>query len=297
MKKMRIPLLIVLGVGIIGIVLGSFFDLQISKAIANSHSGLGITLSAIGETIGFFGVALMGGGLVAFGLKKDYHIVLRILFFLLAAACLVVSIMYTKGAWFGVNGFSWVGVKENVGFAIVIVPEVAAMVGGYFLFRNVSNKNMWIVWVCVIAILVIGLLGIISPLKGVMRRPRFRIINEYGITFHNWWEPCKNYKDIMKVHGITDTDHFKSYPSGHSAEISILIVAATFYPLADKKFEKYQLPAFLIACGLAAIVMFARILAAAHFLSDVSWGMSIIILLSFILNEVLIHVKAVHVEE
>ena len=294
---MRIPLLVVLGVGIIGIIFGSFFDLQISKAIADAHSGLGITLSAIGETVGFFGVALMGGGLVAFGLKKDYHIVLRIMFFLLAAACLGVSIMYTKGAWFGVNGFSWVGVHENVGYAIVIVPEVAAMVGGYFLFRNVANKNMWIVWVCVIAILVIGLLGVISPLKGVMRRPRFRVINEYGIEFHNWWEPCKDYKDIMKLHGIEDTDHFKSYPSGHSAEISILIVAVTFFPLADKKFEKYQMPAFFVACGCAAIVMFARILAGAHFLSDVSWGMSIIVLLSFILNEVLIHIKAVHLEE
>jgi hypothetical protein len=43
--------------------------------------------------------------------------------------------------------------------------------------------------------------------------------------------------------------------------------------------------------------MFARILAAAHFLSDVSWGMSIIVFLSCVLNEVLIQIKAVHMEE
>jgi len=297
MKKMRIPLLVVLGVGIIGIIFGSFFDLQISSAIANAHSGLGITLSAIGETLGFAAVALMGGGLVAFGLKKDHQIAYRVLFFVLAAACLIVSILYTKGAWFGVNGFSWVGVNENVGYAIVIVPELAAMVGGYFLFRNVSNKNMWIVWCCVVIMLTLALVGVISTVKDIMRRPRFRIIEEYGVEFHNWWQPCKNYLQIMSEKGILSSDHFKSYPSGHSAEISMLIVAATFFPLADKKFEKYQMPAFYIACGCAAVVMFARILAAAHFLSDVSWGMSIMIFLSFVLNEILIRVKAVHLKE
>ena len=260
MKKMRIPLLAVLGVGVLGIILGSFFDFQISSAIANSHSVVGITLSALGETVGFLAVALMGGGFVAYGLKKDYHIVLRILFFVLSLACLVTALLYTKGAWFGVNGFSWLGVNENVGYAIVIVPHLAAMAGGYFLFRNATNRNMWIVWCCVIVMLVIGLLGIISPLKGVFHRPRYRILSAYeGISFHNWWDPCKDYKDIMKLYGIESSDHFKSFPSGHSGEISILIVAATFFPLADKKFEKYQIPAFFIACGCAAIVMFARI--------------------------------------
>ena len=101
----------------------------------------------------------------------------------------------------------------------------------------------------------------------------------------------------MKQYGIESSDHFKSYPSGHSAEASILIVAATFFPMADKKFHKYQLPAFYIACGITALVMFARILAAAHFLSDVSWGMSIVVSLTFIANEVVMRVKPLEVEE
>ena len=153
MKNMRIPLLIVLGVGVLGIVLGSFFDFQISSAIANPHSYLGITISAIGPTIGFGAVALMGGGFIAFGLKKDYHIALRILFFVLAACCFGVSIFYPAGEYFGVNGFSWVGIPKAVGYAVVLLPEATAVVGGYFLFRNVSNKNMWIVWCIIIGLL------------------------------------------------------------------------------------------------------------------------------------------------
>ncbi len=298
MKKMRLPLLIVLCVGVIGIVLGSFFDFQISSAIAKPHSYLGITISAIGPTIGFGAVALMGGGFIAFGLKKDYHIGLRILFFVLAAACFAVSIFYPAGEYFGVNGFAWLGIPKAVGYAVVLLPEAAAVVGGYFLFKNASNKNMWIVWCAVIVLLLIALLAIIPTIKDAVRRPRYRAIIAYeDVTFHNWWEPCKNYKDLMTQYNIESSDHFKSYPSGHSAETSILIVAATFYPLANKKFEKYQMPAFYIACGCTALVMFARILAAAHFLSDVSWGMTIVVALTFIANEIIMRIKPLHLEE
>ena len=171
------------------------------------------------------------------------------------------------------------------------------MVGGYFLFRNVTNRNMWIVWCAVIVMLIIGLLGIISPLKGVLHRPRYRVIAAYEeITFHNWWQPCKNYMELRELYGL-ESDHFKSYPSGHSGEISILIVAATFFPLADKKFEKYQLPLFLGGCGLVLLVALARILAAAHFLSDVSWGAAVVLVLTLIANEIVMRIKALQIKE
>lgn len=298
MKKMRFPLLIVMGVGVIGIILGSFFDFQISSAIANPHSYLGITISAIGPTIGFAAVALMGGGFIAFGLKKDYHIVLRILFFVLAACCFGVSIFYPAGEYFGVNGFSWLGVPKAVGYAVVLLPEAAAVVGGYFLFRNVQNKNMWIIWCIIIGLLLLALAAIVPTIKDFMRRPRYRfLMNGHEDMFHKWFEPFKEYKQYIADNPTEPHDNFKSYPSGHSAETAILIVAATFFPLADKKFEKYQMPAFYIACGVTALVMFARILAAAHFLSDVSWGMTIVVTLTFIANEVVMRVKALKVEE
>ena len=245
----------------------------------------------------------MGGGLIAFGLKKEYHIALRISFFVFAAACFFVSIFYPYGEYFGINGFYGAAPKA-VGLAIVILPEAAAMVGGYFLFRNCSNKNMWIVFYVVIALLLIGLLAIIPNIKDAMRRPRYRFLAEYDEMnlFHNWWEPTKNYKDIMIAHGMdvenSDLrDHFKSYPSGHTAETSILIVAATFFPMADTRFQKYQLPIFGVACAFVLWVALARIMAAAHFLSDVSWGATIIIALTLIANEVLLRFKKLQAPE
>ena len=295
MKSMRIPLIIALGVAIIGIILGSFFDLQISSTIASANNGLGLTISAIGPMIGFMAVAAMGGGFISFIIKGKYHIAFKILFGVLAAACFGVSLKYPAGEWFGINGF-YGAAPEWVGYLIVLLPEAAAGVGGYFLFKDNKNDKLWIIFCIIIAILLFTLAGSINILKGVMHRPRYRSIAQYGLDFHNWWEPCKNYKDLMTAYGI-EKDNFKSYPSGHTAEASIILVAVTFLPFAGEKFKKYQMPLFYAACGLIVIVAFARILAAAHFLSDVSTGATLMIGLTVIVNEVVMRVKPLQVEE
>ena len=297
MKNMRFPLLIAWGVAIIGIVFGSFFDLQISTAIASASNGFALTVSAIGPTIGFAAVAAMGGGFIALIVKGKYHIALKILFGVLAAACLGVAIFYPAGEYFGINGF-YGAAPEWAGYLIVIIPECAAMVGGYFIFKDYQNDKLWIIFCMIVVLLLIALLGIIPRLKDFIHRPRYRGLVQYtDVTFHNWWEPFKEYRDYVNAHPDVPHDNFKSYPSGHTAEASILLVAFTFLPFAHKKFEKIQLPLFLGGCALVLLVAFARILAAAHFLSDVSWGATIVLTLIIIANEVTMRIKALHIKE
>ena len=288
MKKMRLPLLVALGVAIMGVIFGSFFDFQISSAIASSSNNFALAISAICPTIGFATVAAMGGGFIAFIVKGKYHIALKILFGVLALACFGVSIYYPAGEWFGINGF-YGAAPEWVGYFIVILPEAAAGVGGYFLFKDCKNENMWIVFVIMIVMLCIALLAIIPVIKDNMHRPRYRLISTTdAVGFHNWWEPCTKYNELKDSF---PHDNFKSFPSGHTAETSILLVDITFLPLANEKFEKYQLPIFLGGCGLVLLVAFARILAAAHYLSDVSMGATIMIGLLTIINEIIVHIK------
>ena len=294
---MRLPLIIAWGVAVIGIIFGSFFDLQISTAIASADNGFALTVSAIGPTIGFAAVAAMGGGFVALIVKGKYHIALKILFGVLAAACLGVSIFYPAGEYFGINGFYGVA-PEWAGYLIVIIPECAAMVGGYFLFKDYQNDKLWIIFCMIVVLLLLALLGIIPRLKDFIHRPRYRGLIQYtDVAFHNWWEPFKEYRDYVNAHPDVPHDNFKSYPSGHTAEASIVLVAFTFLPFAHKKFEKMQLPLFIGGCGLVLLVALARILAAAHFLSDVSWGATIVLTLIIIANEVTMRIKALHIKE
>ena len=290
---MRLPLLIALGVAIVGIVFGSFFDLQISAAIASPTNAFALTVSAIMPTIGFATVAAMGGGFIALIVKGKYHIALKVLFGVLAACCFGVSIFYPGGEYFGINGFYGAAPKW-VGYVIVILPEAAAALLGYQLFKDCKNENIWIVFCAVIAMLLLALLATIPTIKGNMRRPRFRaLILDETLTFHNWWEPFKGYKDYITLNIDAPHDNFESFPSGHTAETAILFVGATFLPLANEKYEKYQLPIFLSACALVLLVALARIMAAAHFLSDVSWGATILIGWLTITNEIIAHIKYV----
>ena len=294
MKNMRIPLLVAWGVAVIGIILGSFLDLSISQAIASPTNAFALTVSAIGPTIGFGAVAVMGGGFIAFALKGKYHIVLKIGFFILAAACYFVAVWYPSGEYFGINGFYNPDLKW-VGWLIVVPIEAGAVAGGYFLFKDFKNKNMWMVFCAIIVLLVIALLFIIPTIKDNMHRPRFRAILAHNLEFHNWWQPCKNYEELMTKYQIPE-DNFKSYPSGHTAEATIFLVPTTFLPLAHDKFKKYQMPLFYGGCGLVLLVALARILAAAHFLSDVSWGATIMLTLTIIANEVIMRIKALQLK-
>ena len=297
MKKMRLPLLIALVFAIIGIVFGSIFDLQISKAIASPTNKFALTVSAIMPTIGFAVVAAMGGGFIALILKGNYHVALKVLFAVLAAACFGVSIFYPGGEYFGVNGF-YGAAPEWVGYLIVIIPEALAAFGGYHLFKDYKNENLWIVFCAVIVMLLVALLATIPVIKDNMHRPRYRLISAVDdVSFHNWWEPFKEYKDYTTAHPDIPHDNFKSFPSGHTAETSILLVGVTFLPLANEKYEKYQLPLFLCACGCVLLVALARIMAAAHYLSDVSWGATIVISLLLITNEILSHIKKVQLNK
>lgn len=295
MKQMRVPLFIALGVALVGIILGSFLDLQISAAVASPTSGFGLFVSCIAPTIGFAAVAAMGGGFIAFAIKGQYPTWLKVLFYIFAAGCYGIAVYYSYGEYFGLNGFYWVA-KKWMGLLIAVPIEAAAMVGGYFLFKDYQNKNSWIIFLVVAVTLAVALLGFVTVLKDIFHRPRYRLIMMGDVEFYNWWQPCKNYKDLMETYSIVKED-FKSFPSGHTSESSVIIVLIAFLPLINKKFEKLQLPLFVCGCLFVFLVGVCRILAAAHFLSDVSMGAFIMMLLTIIANEVVMRIKSLQLEE
>lgn len=284
MKKMRLPLFIILGMLIILIIIGSFNDLNISKAIANKNNYFAIAMSATIPTISFSLLSLIGGAFIQIA-KKDYDKRLKILFIISAIIIFILSIYFSGREYFGINGF-YRKAPEYVGFFIPIIPLTLSAILGYHLFKNNNYKYSWVIlYICIAAILV-PYVFFIEGLKLVMHRPRFRVVNEF-IPFKNWWESQNNYKDLITAFSLSK-DEFKSFPSGHTGEAVMIIIVAVFLPLANEKLKKYQILFFIISVIILIIMALSRIMAAAHYLTDVSFGALFLILSAIIFNEITI---------
>ena len=291
MKKIRLPLLITFFIAAAGLIVGSVFDYRISEAIASVNNGFGIAVTIIGPTIGWGGVALIGGGFVALAVKGGYKMPAKITFIALAALIFFLSVYFAGVEVFGVNGLN---VPDLVwtGYLIVLLPICGAVVGGYFLFKDNENKGFWIALVVIVVVLIL-MLGVgVNVLKSVMHRPRYRTVSVTDVPFYNWWVPCAGYKDHMRAFDLA-SEEFKSFPSGHTAYASLLLVPICFMPLGNKKTEKFQLPLYIAAVAFVILVAFCRILVAAHYLSDVSFGAALSVLSIIIINEILIRIKKV----
>ena len=290
MKNMRIPILSALGVAIIGIIIGTFCDYQISSSIASATSVFGLTVSVIGPTIGFSGLAFVGGGMAALG-TKEKKMWAKILFFAASAIAEFVTVYYAGREYFGINGFYQYENLTFVGLLIAAICGGAAEVGGFYVFKNSKIEDSWLPFVLVYAVLLLVLIAAIPILKDTMHRPRYRtVLDQSLVPFHRWYQRCANYKEYMTINNISG-EEFKSFPSGHTGEAAILIVIAAFAPLANDKIKKYQLPLFICACVFVAFVGLGRICAAAHYLSDVSMGAALTLIFTCIANEVLIFVN------
>ena len=282
MKKFAINIYILLGIFIVGFIVGSFVDLQLSQAIFMRNDTFGLVLSAIGTTPGYGCIAIIGGSFFSIGLlRKDYKLWMRILFYGLAVVAYAVAVFFAGREFFGPNGF-YQAAPDFVGYLI----ELPIMGGlGYLGFRigkYSDNNNLWLLLVILMIAIFVALVPGVTILKEIFHRPRYRMITEPEVmaldyvSFHSWWQRCADYKDIMAKYSEQGIEvlkeQFKSFPSGHAGATAVLILYVTFLPLMNKKYERLQLPLFYSALVWCLLICASRIWVGAHFLSDVSMG-------------------------
>lgn len=291
MKKMRLHIYIVLGIFLVGFIVGSFVDLSLSQALFSRDNTFGLTMSAIGTLPGYMILAVLGGGFFAIGLKKEYKTAWRFVLFVAAIACTGCAIYFSGREFFGENGFrQYINIKW-VGYLIALPIAGGCGYLGYYLSKKSNNKYLWLVLAVAAACIFLALVPGVTMIKAIFHRPRYRLVEAYSssniVSFHNWWQRCKEYKDLMSAYNISG-EEFKSFPSGHAGASLVFALGVCILPFVDKKYEKLQLPLFYCGVAWALFISFTRILVGAHFLSDVSMGGLLTTVFMLVLNEVLI---------
>ena len=289
MKK-RFHFYIIGGVLLIGLILGSFFDLQINAALFNKTNVFGLIVSSFGMIPGYGCLSLLGGALFYITLKStDFKKWLKAILFVMSAAMFGISIYFLGKDVFSVNGF------ENkklywLGFVIMGVIMCGVFYLGTLLGKKNENPRMWIIILVLAAAIFMALVPGVTLFKSIMHRPRYRVaIYEGYSSFHNWWEPCKDYKDVINAYpSVLTKEEFKSFPSGHAGASMVGLITLSYLPLFNKNWMKHQTLLFYIAFAWGLVVMFARMLVGAHFLSDVCVGALLTVVFFYIANEIVV---------
>ena len=274
MKKISLHIYIVLAIFVVGFILGSFVDLKLMEALFSEKNGFGLFISVIGTMPGYGVLATCGGMMFAIALKKEgYTTLYKVIFYICAFVGVGASIFFSGREFFGPNGFTNEKL-EWLGYLIALPVMCGLGFLGYVMGLRSDNNRLWLLVLVLMIAIFIALVPGVTALKSLFHRPRYRIAVRYGYEeFHNWWQPCKNYKDIVTLsNGVLTKEEFKSFPSGHGGASSVFMLFAAFLPLINSKYQKLQLPLFYGGLAWTLLVCFSRILVGAHFLSDVSMG-------------------------
>jgi len=183
-------------------------------------------------------------------------------------------------------------------FASFLVVTLAAI-----LTRNVKYETWCKLGVFAIAVLIVRFLTskTVSALKGYVDRTRFRSMNSElgrsvgGFDLYTRWYEVTDNADILRQTGLVDyKDAFRSFPSGHTSNAGLSYCLIMLIPCLDIKSRKGKLALWgapILWTGMTAI---GRMVAGAHFLSDVLFGGTIAFIYMIIVREVLIlHGKSV----
>ncbi len=272
---------------------GTFLDEQINDALFHDKNTFGLIVSVIGTTPGYGVFSILGGGLLALGLRKDYKTWMRVLLIVGSAVCLGLSTYFAGREFFGPNGFYWVA-SRFWGYFIAFPAMCGLTYLGYVIFKGNDYKYLWIVILILIAAFAIALTAGVSLFKVIFHRPRFRAVMGSALDYYPWYERCGNYKELMEINGLAE-EEFKSFPSGHAASSIGFPLFALFLPLFSKKYAKWSLPAFGCGLAFALLVMFSRLFVGAHYLSDVSMGSMITLVFFIVAFEVIFNNKKLNV--
>lgn len=260
----------VIGVCVLGIIIGSFWDYDIGMAVANRTD--------IGTYFAIFSPALAyclipgGGSCLYVGLKKK-------------------SNSYKPVAW-TLLIFSWfIAVRFSNGyFGKHVRPLFGYIPGESSAFLSFASWALWATLYALVPLILIPCLDDTNPdkliavgaalivaslasdavmqwLKQVGSRPRPKYLltlDDPASEYRDWWEMIPNLAG--------DNDNYQSWPSGHMSIVGVLYALPMLIDCLKKRSFRKKIITFIFICVFIVMCAYNRMHMTNHFLSDVCFG-------------------------
>lgn len=266
-KILNIGLSIIGGIALIGFIIGSFLDQKIATSLGNYDSVFGILLTMLTPVLSL-AVGEVAGVLLFFMPKiqhKTWDIVLRIIgavaFFAFSAFAIKEGIEYVDFPRMAANETTY----KVLAITLVVLLDIAIVLFVKVAMKHVDSERIIPTVITVFAIIAAWLL-VSEVVKYLASRPRPRnIYIEQIAEFRNWFsfKPLLCLKEEFK--------DCKSFVSGHTFISTCLVCSLPLMLSLGKKNNgiKATIIGLAVAGVFSFIVAFSRMVAYAHFMTDV----------------------------
>lgn len=260
----------VIVVCVIGIIIGSFFDFNISRMLANRNE-IGTYFATFSPFVSYCMYPAAGACLYVGLCKKgeQFRPLAKLLLFL----SWFIAVYYSNG-YFGKH------VREMLGY----IPGESSVMLSILSWLIWAMLYAWVPFVMIrllddtdpdkliligAAILVSGIVSdaVMQWLKQVGSRPRYKYLltlEDPASEFRQWWQMIPNLAG--------SDDSYQSWPSGHMTLVGTLFMLPLLTDCMKKRSLQKNVIAFCLACAFMLLCAYNRIHMTNHFLSDVCFG-------------------------
>lgn len=247
-------------------VIGSIWDFPISKAVYDPSNPFGRFFAGFGEYPAALGFAT-GGAMLLSARNREKRLVgvLQMIagcFFLLSGAAMAATL--PKG---------YLDISTGLSVGIGLICTALTVWGVARLCRGADRRTVFQVAAVFLLVILADIL-MVNLIKIPWGRARMRLVAaDDRAYFMPWWQPGKSLRDTLVAAGVA-AEEFKSFPSGHTANASSLMLLCLLPQLSPKLAGK-QTALFLIGFFWTVLVAMSRIIMGAHYLTDTIVGFAV----------------------
>ena len=248
------------------LLVGSIWDLDISKALFDEGSGFGAALAGFGESPAW--LALVVAGVLLVVARRRDHRAIGVLQIVAGAAL----------GSLGVAAASLMPARYlDLTPAVLVVIGLAtcAAAGCFAVWAAKGADRAATVRVALLLFaVVLAEMILVNVVKVVWDRPRMRFLAEHGpVAFQSWFVVGNDAREALIAAG-TDGEEFKSFPSGHTANAATLMLL-TLVAQLRATMRRHAAALLWVGAAWGLLVGLSRVVAGAHFVSDITIGFTI----------------------
>lgn len=246
--------------------IGTFADYPLSKALYNQNNPFGKFFAAFGEYPAALGFAAAGAMLLAArNREKRIKGVLQVF----------------AGCWFVLSGAAMAAMlpKGYLEIPTLLSVGIGLICTGLTVWRtlhlcNCADRSVIIRVAVTVLLVIFADIILVNVIKVPWGRARMRLVAvDERACFMPWWQLGSGLKETLIAAGVS-AEEFKSFPSGHTANASVLMLLS-FIPMIQPRLAKKQTLLFGIGLAWTTLVALSRIVMGAHYLTDTTVGFAI----------------------